>query len=42
MQIRKEDVDLIANELQISRTVAEQTLREHHGDVVAALEELTD
>lgn len=38
----KEDVDIIVNELLVSRTVAEQTLREHHGDVVAALEELTE
>lgn len=42
MQIRKEDVEVMVSELLISRTLAEQTLREHHGDLVAALEELTD
>lgn len=42
VHIRKEDVDLIVNELIISRTAAEQALREQHGDVVAALEELTN
>lgn len=42
VQILKEDVDLIVFELQVARSVAEQTLREHHGDVVAAIEELTD
>lgn len=30
------------NEMQISRTNAEKTLREHRGDVVAALEALTN
>lgn len=42
MQIRNEDVDLIVLELLVSRSVAEQTLREHHGDVVAAIEELSE
>ncbi|GAB0093525.1 huntingtin-interacting protein K [Sergentomyia squamirostris] len=42
VQIKKEDVELIINEMQISRTNAEKTLREHRGDVVAALEALTN
>ncbi|XP_077295575.1 huntingtin-interacting protein K [Arctopsyche grandis] len=40
--ILKEHVDIIVKEMEISRTVAERTLREHHGDVVAALTALTD
>lgn len=41
VQIKKEDVELIMNELLIPRSLAEEKLREH-GDVVAALEELTN
>ena len=42
VQIQKEDVELIMNEMLLSRTAAEQALREQNGDVVAALEELTN
>nr|CAD7451375.1 unnamed protein product [Timema bartmani] len=42
VSIKKEDVDLIMRELEISRSKAERTLREHHGDVVQALVALTD
>jgi len=40
--IKKEDVELIIQELEISRPQAELKLREHHGNVVAALIALTD
>ncbi|KAI1280532.1 Huntingtin-interacting protein K [Halotydeus destructor] len=40
--INKEDVELIIQELEISRTQAEKTLREHDGSVVEALIALTD
>lgn len=40
--INKEDVDLILNELEISKTKAERTLREHQGNVVEALAALTN
>ncbi|XP_046982874.1 huntingtin-interacting protein K [Schistocerca americana] len=42
VSIKKEDVDLIVREMEISRTIAERTLREHHGNVVEALVALTD
>ncbi|KAF4529251.1 hypothetical protein B566_EDAN017709 [Ephemera danica] len=42
VSIKKEDVELIMKEIEISRTVAERTLREHHGNVVEALVALTD
>ncbi|CAH0382527.1 unnamed protein product [Bemisia tabaci] len=42
IQIKKEDVDLIVKEMEISRTTAERTLREHSGDVVKALTALVD
>lgn len=42
VSIKKEDVDLIMREMEISRTLAERTLREHHGNVVEALVSLTD
>lgn len=42
VSIRKEDVDLIVREMEISRTVAERTLREYHGNVVNALTALTN
>uniref|UniRef100_T1JG16 Nascent polypeptide-associated complex subunit alpha-like UBA domain-containing protein n=1 Tax=Strigamia maritima TaxID=126957 RepID=T1JG16_STRMM len=35
--IKKEDVELIMREMEISRTAAELKLREHHGNVVEAL-----
>lgn len=40
--IRNEDVDLIAHEMEISKTKAEKTLREHGGNVVSALASLTN
>ncbi|CAH0546021.1 unnamed protein product [Brassicogethes aeneus] len=42
VSIKKEDVDLIVQEMEISRTLAERTLREYHGNVVNALIELTN
>ncbi|KAJ8925117.1 hypothetical protein NQ315_001299 [Exocentrus adspersus] len=42
VSIRKEDVDLIVREMEISRTLAERTLREYHGNVVSALIALTN
>ncbi|KYQ49927.1 Huntingtin-interacting protein K [Trachymyrmex zeteki] len=40
VSIKKEDVDLIMKEMEISRILAEQTLREHRGDIVEAHEQL--
>ena len=40
--IRKEDVELIMNEMEIPRNQAELSLRENKGDVVKALTALTD
>ncbi|XP_026466218.1 huntingtin-interacting protein K-like [Ctenocephalides felis] len=40
--IKKEDVDLMVNEMEITRTLAERTLREHGGNVVDALVSLTN
>lgn len=37
VSIRKEDVDSIVEELEVSREVAERTLREHHGNVEDAM-----
>ena len=42
VSIRKEDVDLIADEMEISKSKAERTLREHVGNVVEALIVLTN
>uniref|UniRef100_T1D5E3 Putative huntingtin-interacting protein hypk n=1 Tax=Psorophora albipes TaxID=869069 RepID=T1D5E3_9DIPT len=42
VQVKKEDIELIIKELEISRQKAEETLRVHRGDVVAALEALTN
>uniref|UniRef100_A0A1B6CZU9 Nascent polypeptide-associated complex subunit alpha-like UBA domain-containing protein n=1 Tax=Clastoptera arizonana TaxID=38151 RepID=A0A1B6CZU9_9HEMI len=42
ISIKKEDVDLIVKEMEISRIVAERTLREHCGNVVNALVALTN
>ena len=39
--IKKEDVELIAKELEIPRSVAELKLREHGGNIVEALIALT-
>ncbi|XP_068708881.1 huntingtin-interacting protein K-like [Montipora foliosa] len=40
--IKKEDVDLIVEEMEIPRVAAERRLREHKGDVVEALVSLTN
>nr|ABK21349.1 unknown [Picea sitchensis] len=40
VKIDPADVDLIANELELDRKVAERTLREHKGDAVAAIQSL--
>lgn len=42
VSIKKEDVDLIVREMEITRILAERTLREHHANVVKALIALTD
>ncbi|CAD7085378.1 unnamed protein product [Hermetia illucens] len=42
IHIKKEDVELIVSEMLISKPQAEKILREHSGDVVAALQELTN
>ncbi|XP_019870208.2 huntingtin-interacting protein K [Aethina tumida] len=42
VSIKKEDVDLIVREMEISRSIAEHTLREYHGNVVNALIALTN
>ncbi|KAH8347087.1 huntingtin-interacting protein K [Drosophila kikkawai] len=38
VQVKKEDIELIMNELLVSKSHAEKVLREQSGDVVAALE----
>ncbi|GFY78991.1 huntingtin-interacting protein K [Trichonephila inaurata madagascariensis] len=40
--IKKEDVELIMHEMEISRNLAELKLREHYGNIVEALTELTN
>ncbi|XP_065219060.1 huntingtin-interacting protein K [Planococcus citri] len=42
VSIKKEDVDLIVKEMEITRSVAERTLRVHNGNVVNALIALTN
>ncbi|XP_065885939.1 huntingtin-interacting protein K-like [Dysidea avara] len=42
IKIRKEDVELIVKEFEISRTAAERSLRENEGDIIKALRALTD
>ncbi|VDI24206.1 huntingtin-interacting protein K-like [Mytilus galloprovincialis] len=42
IKISKEDVDLIVLEMEIGRSLAERKLREHKGDIVEALVELTN
>ena len=37
MRVQKEDVDLIALEFDVNTKLAERRLREHGGDVKAAL-----
>lgn len=39
--VKKEDVDLIMKEMEISRIIAERTLRENNGNLVNALIALT-
>ncbi|XP_073009461.1 uncharacterized protein [Typha latifolia] len=40
VKINSTDVDIIANELELDKKVAERTLREHKGDAVAAIRSL--
>ncbi|KAK4755617.1 hypothetical protein SAY87_009374 [Trapa incisa] len=40
VKINAGDVDIIANELEMDKKVAERTLREHKGDAVAAIRSL--
>ena len=42
VKIRKEDVDLIVDQMEISQSIAEKRLREHEGDVVEALVSLLE
>ena len=42
VSIKKEDVDLMVDELMISKTKAERTLREHAGNVVEVVAALTN
>ena len=42
VSIKKEDVDLIVEEMEITKSKAERTLREHAGNVVNALAALTN
>ncbi|KAJ0035811.1 huntingtin-interacting protein K [Pistacia vera] len=37
VKINAADVDIIVNELELDKKVAERTLREHKGDAVAAI-----
>lgn len=40
VKINAGDVDIIANELELDKKVAERTLREHKGDAVSAIRHL--
>ncbi|CAO2821529.1 uncharacterized protein LOC130825219 [Amaranthus tricolor] len=40
VKINAADIDIIANELELDKKVAERTLREHKGDAVAAIRSL--
>lgn len=42
IKVKKEDIELIVNEMEISQSLAERKLRESGGDVVQALLLLTD
>jgi len=42
IKINKEDIDLVVEEMEISRTAAERALREHKGSVLDALLALTN
>jgi len=37
VQVKKEDINFIVTELEVTAKKAEQTLRKHNGDVVAAV-----
>lgn len=37
VKINPTDVEIIANELELDKKIAERTLREHKGDAVAAV-----
>ncbi|KAG9143943.1 hypothetical protein Leryth_022965 [Lithospermum erythrorhizon] len=40
VKINSADIDVIANELELDKKLAERTLREHKGDAVAAIRSL--
>jgi NACalpha-BTF3-like transcription factor len=40
VKLKAEDVKLIIAELEVSKDVAEKPLRQHNGDIVAALRQL--
>ena len=40
MKISSDDVDVIASEFEVDKKKAELRLREHGGDVIAALESM--
>ncbi|CAA7398564.1 unnamed protein product [Spirodela intermedia] len=40
VKINPADIDIIANELELDKKVAETTLREHKGDAIAAVRHL--
>ncbi|XP_057834922.1 uncharacterized protein LOC131045351 [Cryptomeria japonica] len=42
VKINAADVDIIANELELDKKVAEMKLREHKGDAIAAVRSLLD
>ena len=42
MKVRREDVDLIVQELDLPRSKAEKTLRQYRGDVIATLKALVN
>ena len=42
VKVKKEDADLMVEQMEIARHIAERKLREHKGDIVLALIELTN
>ncbi|XP_067939022.1 huntingtin-interacting protein K-like [Watersipora subatra] len=42
VKVKQEDIDLIVHEMEISKSVAERKLKQHQGNVVEALIELTN
>ena len=42
VSINKADIDLIVEEMELPKTKAERTLREHGGNVIEALASLTN